>query len=67
MIVRHFDSLASLEINPVLMKVHKQESLCNGNPPMPPSERLSSRFSVPQQLRAARPGAKVLAQYVYLH
>lgn len=47
MIARHFDSSMSLEINPVLMKVHKQESLHDGNPPVPPSERLSSRFAVP--------------------
>lgn len=47
MIARHFDSSVSLEINPVLMKVHKQESLCNGNPPMPPLGQLPSRFAVP--------------------
>lgn len=47
MIARHFDSSVSLEINPVLMKVHKQESLCNGNPPMPPLGQLSSCFAVP--------------------
>lgn len=47
MIARHFDSSVSLEINPLLMKVHKQESLRDGNPPMPPSERLCSRLAVP--------------------
>lgn len=42
MIAAHFASSGSLEINLVLMKVHKQESRCSEKPPMPPLGQLAA-------------------------